>query len=92
MATTMETALDCRDRLDATIAGLDREIDAAHGPQQPRPDRNFDAQPFDRKQRHHVRLSGASTSRKPSPRRLMPSTKMSNAKPGITITQAWKNM
>src|SRR5262249_35300935 len=74
------------------LARADLQIDAAHRAQHARLDRNFDPQRFDREDRRHARLSGASRSRSPSPSRLMPSTNTSSARPGMTMTHAWKNM
>ena len=47
---------------------------------------------FDFEQRAHRSRSVPSRLRRPSPTRLMPSTRMNSAAPGIMITQGVKNM
>ena len=61
------------------LAGLDRQVDVA----QDRCAADFQRQVLDFEQAHRSRLRrGSSTSRRPSPRRLRPSTVMTIATPG----------
>ncbi len=67
------------------LALIHTEADVAHGVQHPRRQPQIGMQSLDFQQLAHDRPSGAVTSRSPSPRRFMPSTKINRARPGMVI-------
>src|SRR5690606_26091369 len=77
------------------LAARHIERDAAHGIEPSGLEVEGDPQILDVEQslaRHQFRPSGAVTSRRPSPSRLIDSTRRKSATPGIVISQALKNM
>ena len=76
------------------LTALQREIHAAHRMQDAPGQRNLDAQILDLEQRHAVqfRFSGAVTSRRPSPIRLIAITSAKRNSPGTTTSHGRKNI
>jgi hypothetical protein len=76
------------------LTAAHRERKVAHGVERAARRGDVDGQAFDLedRSRRHVRPSGASASRRPSPARLMPKTRTASAVPGMAMSQNEKNM